>query len=268
MTRNPASSYERNQWQTSEKVGSWLAEQAGQAKRQFLREKLAALLPFDQENTIRVLDIGAGAGALGQAVFSAYPKAQVICHDFSEAMFEQARQQLAPFLKAVTFVESDLRDPLWTRAIDGNFDAVVSSFAIHNVAEQGMPERIREIYFEIFGLVKPGGCFLNLDNIRAAGEVLQRIYRKERLLAEQARLRVDMGIEKSLQELEQEIPERRRSRNGSSREQGESRLPRTRDLMQQLEWLKQAGFDEVDCLWRETPSFSDSPTAIIAGFRH
>ncbi|MFC1977692.1 hypothetical protein ACFLWS_05460 [Chloroflexota bacterium] len=38
--------------------------------------------------------------------------------------------------------------------------------------------------------------------------------------------------------------------------------PDARAILNQLEWLKQAGFDEVDCLWK------DRPSAIFGGFRH
>jgi SAM-dependent methyltransferase len=51
----------------------------------------------------------------------------------------------------------------WVDAVAGPFDAVVSSIAIHNVREHAT---IRSIYGEIFNLLNPGGCFLNLDRMR------------------------------------------------------------------------------------------------------
>ncbi len=214
--------YELHRWQTREYVDSWFADQSEQRTYQLPREKLVSLLPFQPGDIIRVLDIGTGDGALSLEVLGAYPKTQLVCHDFSETMLDRARQQLAQFLEAVAFVKGDLRDPAWTYAIEGKFDAVVSSIAIHNVAEsnQGAPERIREIYGEVFGLVKPGGCFLNYDFVSAPGPVVHRIYR---------------------------------TRFGG---------PGARAILNQLEWLKQAGFDEVDCLWKDTRS------AIFGGFRH
>ncbi|MFC2071918.1 class I SAM-dependent methyltransferase [Chloroflexota bacterium] len=216
-----SSSNDPNQWQNPEYVDSWFANQSRQANYQPWREKLVSLLPFQPEGVIRVLDIGTGDGVLSLEVLGAYPKAQLVCHDFSETMLDRARQRLAQFLEAVTFVKSDLRDPAWMRTIEGTFDAVVSFNAIHNVAEadQGAPERIREIYSEVFGLVKAGGCFLNYDNVTAPGPVLQKIYLR-----------------------------------------GGSQGPRP--ISNQLEWLKQAGFDEVDCFWK------DMFRAIFGGFRH
>ncbi|MFC2072323.1 class I SAM-dependent methyltransferase [Chloroflexota bacterium] len=249
-----------NQWQTPEYVDSWFANQSRQANYQPWREKLVSLLPFQTEGIIRVLDIGTGDGALSLEVLGAYPKTQLVCQDFSETMLDRARQRLAQFLQAVTFVKSDLLDPAWMYAIEGTFDAVVSSIAIHNVYEhQGAPERIQEIYGEVFSLVKSGGCFLNYDLVTAPGHVVQRLYRKERSTADQARLKADMGIEKSPQGLEQDVHERR---SGRMRGPGAFRTPGTLTILAQLEWLKQAGFDEVDCFWKERRN------SIFGGFRH
>ncbi|HEY0723162.1 MAG TPA: class I SAM-dependent methyltransferase, partial [Pyrinomonadaceae bacterium] len=53
--------------------------------------------------------------------------------------------------------------PGWSKKLNGPFDAIVSSIAIHNVREHAT---IRSIYAESFDLLKPGGCFLNLDRMR------------------------------------------------------------------------------------------------------
>jgi len=250
--------YPPHEWQTREYVDSWLATD-WHKNQQPLREKLVALLPFQPGVIIRVLDIGAGDGALSLTVLGAYPKAQLVCHDFSETMLDRARQRLGQFLEAVTFVKGDLRDPAWMHAIEGKFEAVVSSIAIHNVADSDQtasPERIREIYREVFGLVKPGGCFLNYDLTAATSPAVEKLYYKERFTVEQAKLKADMGIEKSLQELEQEFQGRRRDRNA------ELPKPGSQAIANQLEWLRQAGFDEVDCFWK------DKHNAIFGGFRY
>ena len=235
--------YELNQWQTPEYADSWLTDEIRQRSYRPAREKLVSLLPFPPEAIIRVLDIGAGNGALSLEVLAAYPKAQLVCHDFSETMLDRARQRLAQFSKQIVFVKGDLRDPAWTQAIEGTFDAVVSSMAIHNLAEpnQGVPERIAEVYGEVFGLLKPGGCFLNYEHVSAPGPVVQRIYRQQR---------------------EQQFPEWKSGRSEGLPEQVRSGFPSARTLFTQMEGLKQAGFDEIDCLWK------DRRDAIIGGFKH
>lgn len=253
------------QWQSPEHVNSWFADEARQTGHKRLRAKLVKLLPFEVGAIIRVLDIGTGDGALSLEVLAVYPEAQLVCHDFSETMLARARQRLAPFSERVVFAESDLRDPSWTQAIQGMFDAVVSSVAIHNVAEHSWladPVRIREIYSEIFGLVKPGGCFFNYDHVYPPGPVVDKIYRKERATARQPSLKFEVAMEKSLHDTEQEFNEQRSNKGGSSKEVFGGGTPGARTILNQLEWLKQAGFDEVDCLWEETH------VAIIGGFRY
>jgi ubiquinone/menaquinone biosynthesis C-methylase UbiE len=85
------------------------------------------------------------------------------------------RKRLAKLKGRVKYVQCDLSKPGWSKKIKGSFDAVVSSIAIHNVREH---EIIRSIYAETFSLVKPDGCFLNLDRMTpSAAEQLQWLRR-------------------------------------------------------------------------------------------
>ncbi len=265
MTTNPERT--GKQWQSPDHVDSWFADKARQADHRRLRAKLVKLLPFEPDAAIRVLDIGAGDGALSLDILGVYPGAQLVCHDFSETMLARARQRLAPFSAQVSFAESDFRYPAWTGAIMGTFDAVVSSVAIHNVTEHARNadhSRVRAIYDEVFGLVKPGGCFLNYDHVFPPGPVTDRIYSKQRIVTYQELLRTETGIEKSFEEVEEELKKQRRNRIGMGPppDPPADRSPGARTVLDQLEWLKQAGFDEVDCLWKEVN------IAIIGAFRY
>lgn len=221
-----------HQWHNPKYVDTWLASKSMQ--NQPFQEKLVSQLPFRPGKVIRVLDIGTGNGSLGLEVLHVYPKAQLVCHDFSEVMLNRAKQQLIQFSEQLTFIKSDLRNPTWTYDIVGTFDAVVSSSAIHNVVvgpPKGSVERIKQIYFEIFNLIKPKGCFLNYDIVGAAGSISKQIYLKK---TANFKPEDDMGA------LDQ---------------QG-------MDILNHLDWLKQVGFDEVDCLWKE------HKRAIFGGFKH
>ncbi len=177
MTIN-SESHRPDQWRSPECADSWAASQARRTGLQALHKRLVSAFPFQPGDIIRVLDVGTGDGALGLEVLTAYPKAQLVCHDYSEPMLARARQRLAQFSPSVSFVNSDLKDPEWTHVIEGSFDAVVSSIAIHNVAEQSVdsgPDRIRTIYAEIFNLLKPGGCLFNFEFVSPPGPVTEGI---------------------------------------------------------------------------------------------
>jgi tRNA (cmo5U34)-methyltransferase len=237
-------------WKSAEHVASWIANRAPEVERVPLRKKLVSLLPFEPEADIRVLDIGTGTGLLSLEVLNAFPNARIDCLDFSEAMLDAARENLAKFAGRVSFVNSDLRTPAWRQAVDGTFDAVVAGFALHAV-----PERIHAIYGEVFGLVRPGGCFLSCDNVSPPGSVTAGLYREARHEVHRENLKAELGTEKSIETLEKE----RRERESAPARQTVSV---SYTISEQMDWLKEAGFDEVDCLWK------DMRRAIIAGFRH
>ncbi len=148
-------------WQSREYVYNWISRDVTRdEERRPLLQRVAELIPHDESAAIHALDVGAGYGALSERVLARFPRATLVCQDFSDPMFAHARERLAEHAERVSFAKSDLLDTSWTRDLDGPFDAVVSAIAIHNVR---FPERIRAIYSEIAELVAPGGCFLNCD---------------------------------------------------------------------------------------------------------
>jgi hypothetical protein len=75
-------------------------------------------------------------------------------------MAELGRRRMRKWEGRFDYVIADFSKPGWSRAIDGSFDVIVSTIAIHNVRVSGI---IEAIYKEVFELLKPAGCFLNLD---------------------------------------------------------------------------------------------------------
>jgi tRNA (cmo5U34)-methyltransferase len=189
---------DHHDWSSEEYVSRWAERQdTREADRQEVFRLLAKTIPYKTDEPIRILDVGAGYGALTQFLLGQFPNATAVCHDGSEEMAELGRQRMAALGTRVNYVLSDLSKPGWSKKIDGPFEAVVSSIAIHNVRGH---EIIRSIYGEIFSVVASGGCFLNFDRM---------------------------------------IP----------------------SLDEQLNWLRQAGFENVQCWWQ-----SDR-RALVGGFK-
>ncbi len=109
----------------------------------------------------RLLDLGCGDGILGRTVLAEYPQAAGVFVDFSEHMIEAAKTK-AVNLRA-TFVVQDLARKDWTQSVSNHapFDLVLSGLAIHHLPDG----RKRELYQEIFDLLKPGGLFLNMEHV-------------------------------------------------------------------------------------------------------
>jgi SAM-dependent methyltransferase len=148
-------------WNSKEYVHDWAQRQdryEDERRPQF--QLLADAIPFPKDAPIQILDVGAGYGALAQFLLEQFPNAKAVCQDGSEEMGQLGRRRMSKWKGRFDYVITDFSKPGWSQAIDGSFDAVVSTIAIHNVRVASV---IEDIYKEIFHLVNPGGCFLNLD---------------------------------------------------------------------------------------------------------
>jgi SAM-dependent methyltransferase len=91
--------------------------------------------------------------------------------------------------------------------VERPFDAVVSGLAIHHLED----ERKRALFGEIRALLAPGGVFANLDLVSPGSPRIHERFRRE---------------------------------IGRTEDDPADRLA---DLAEQLSWLRDAGFSEVDC---------------------
>lgn len=112
----------------------------------------------------RLLDLGCGDGILGRTIMAEHPAASGVFLDFSDHMIEAARKKADAHRSE--FVVQDLRSKGWASAVAGPFDLVVSGLAIHHLPD----ERKRELYAEIFDVLKPGGLFLHLEHVAPHSE--------------------------------------------------------------------------------------------------
>jgi tRNA (cmo5U34)-methyltransferase len=94
----------------------------------------------------------------------------------------------------------------------GRFDVVASSMAIHHLEH----ERKLALYGEVFELLEPGGVFANFEHVASATHRLHAAF--------------FAAIDEPL---EHEDPS-----------------DRLLDVETQLGWLREHGFDDVDCYWK------------------
>jgi tRNA (cmo5U34)-methyltransferase len=214
-------------WESRGFIASWDERtERERSIRDMQIQTVVLMIPQPREQAIRVLDLGAGYGALAAAVLEDRPNASAVCYDNSEEMIRLGRERGARFAGRIEFIRGALDAPDWKERVAGPFDAVISARALHHLTH----EQRRRLFREAYDLIRPGGCFINADNFRHVSDHLRGLYRG-------ARLRW-MGDEERPQQPSGEKLPHGAHYNGSMEEE--------------LSWLKEAGFRDVDAFWKFT----------------
>ncbi|MFO7679559.1 MAG: class I SAM-dependent methyltransferase [Chloroflexota bacterium] len=197
------------------------------------------LIRASQPEVNWVLDLGCGDGVLGTAVLDQYPTAHGLFIDFSEPMLAAARQRLHNNSRAHTLL-LDYGDPNWLEKLqidnsqftihNSQFHVVVSGYSIHHQPD----DRKKEVYTELYHLLKPGGIFINVEHVASA----------------------DPWLEKRFQELFVDKLYQQQRQNGSTKTWEEvdrefySRPDKAANILAPVEdqcrWLRDIGYEKVD----------------------
>ncbi len=167
----------------------------------------------------RILDLGAGTGLLSEQVAAAQPQAHLTLLDGAPAMLEQARARVGA---GATLITGDLVDPLPA----GPWDAVVSALAIHHLVDAAK----RELFARVHAALRPGGVFVNAEQVAGPTPMFDQHYRDWH-----AQMAAVLGA----------------STEEWAAAQERMRVDQCADVESQLTWVRNAGFGDADCLFRD-----------------
>jgi tRNA (cmo5U34)-methyltransferase len=225
-------------WQEQERVTEYVARtttvQAEDRARLF--GLMCDLFPFEEADApIRIIDIGAGYGAVAATVLDRFPNATAIGLDISEPMMEEGRRRMARFGNRFNYFIGDFADGGLPAGLPGMFDAAVASASIHHLPSDAK----QRLYKELFDKTNPGGCFFNVDSVTPAEDDTKEWYSTRR--------RQD-------QEQGREAP-RANPAHGIMTHHHIETVPA------QMSMLRAAGYVQVDCFYKQLRQ------TIIGGFK-
>jgi SAM-dependent methyltransferase len=197
---------------------------------------IATLLPFDSTDTFRIVEIGCGEGILGDTLAELFPNARITELDGSATMREATARRLAPHGDRIRVDPMDLGADDWRGHLDGA-DAVVSSLVIHHLDGPGK----KRLFEDIGRRTSARSALVVADLVEPARPQALELFAGS--WDESARLQAEDSGRSELFNLFR------------STEWNIYRAPDPMDkpsrLVEQLQWLTDAGFESVDCFWLE-----------------
>ena len=179
-----------------------------------------------------VVDLGAGTGALSEAILLADDAVTVELIDVDPEMLDQARARLAELTHRAHFSEISFLGALPT------CDGASASLSLHHIRTM---DAKRTLYRSIYEAIRPGGTFVNADaavpSVPSARDAVMRQW-------------IDHMVSNG-------IPEREGYEHLARWGEEDTYFP----LEEELEAVEAAGF-VADCAWRE------GPMAVVVGRKH
>lgn len=167
-----------------------------------------------------ILDLGAGTGLFSKMVLNKFPNAEIELIDIAEKMLEVAKERF----NENNNVSIKVQDYVSLQP-ETKYDVIISSLSIHHLKDE---DKII-LYDNIYKWLKPGGLFINVDQVLAPTSYFEELY------SNQWRNKVDnSGLDKETIKAAYE----------------RVKLDKRTPLTTQLTWLEEAGFKHVDCLYK------------------
>ena len=201
-------------------------------------EAFCDLIPA-RDQPFTILELCCGEGLLAGALLQRFPACTVQGFDGSPAMLEHARQRLVAHGDRFQTRLFDLADRSW-RKPSWPLHAVVSSLTIHHLDGAGK----QLLFQDMANLLEPGGVFLIADVVEPASLAGAALAAKA----------WDAAVRQRALEIDGNLGAFgyfEREKWNMYRYPDSDDIDKPSRLLDQLKWLEQAGFADVDVFWMQ-----------------
>jgi hypothetical protein len=211
---------------------------------------LLGLIPAGSHDTFAAAELGAGGGKLARAVLDAFPRCAYFALDGSDVMRRRLRDQLAPYGERATVDAFTLQESAWRAALPRPLHVVLSSLVVHHLTG----DEKRALYADLAGRIEPGGALLIADVIEPPNARAASVFARQ----------WDDAARRQSQDLTGKLDAFSRFQADGWNFYGtgeDDPIDHPSRLFDQLQWLRAAGFRDVDCFWMHAGH------AIYGGYR-
>ncbi len=178
-----------------------------------------------KKDRLKVLDLGAGTGLFSYLVAQRYPNASFTLCDISTEMLNEARSRFDGTDIQIEYLTKDYS----AEPLVGQYDAIISALSVHHLDDQEKESLFKRLYQNL----NDGGIFINADQVLGETPVLEKTYRGTWLKQVKNNGVTETALSSALERMKED---------------------KMSTLFQQLSWLKQAHFQDVNC-WYKNYSF-------------
>lgn len=207
-----------------------------------VQDQILAYLPFADNDSFVLVDLGAGSGRLAERVLQQYPNVRAVLVDQSEPFLGIAERRLHLYRDRVTFIQQRLQDA-WVDELPAAPNAIVSTSAIHHLE----PAEKQTIYARCYEALAPNGIFINGDEFRPKTD--EDFLADLTWWAEHMQQGLKSGqIPESFQPVFEAWYDRNIRRFGEPKKSGDDCQE---TIAAQKEYLSQAGFANIETVWAD-----------------
>ena len=186
-----------------------------------MADAVVSSIPFETGDRVNILDLGCGTGNMTKKIKDCFVNSVITCVDFSDNMLEAAEKKLSG-KDGVRYVKSDISELV----LEAGYNAVVSSLAIHHLEDS---QKI-QLFRTVFDCLCEGGIFVNADIVLGSADTIQKTY-----------------VMKWKEYMLRNVPSDEIENTWIPKYEREDK-PAV--LIDQTRWLEEAGFRNVDIVWK------------------
>lgn len=203
---------------------------------------LLDLLPAEPTETFTVVELGAGAGHLAQAVLEKFPHCRYLAFDGSATMREHLARRLTSFSNRLAIAPFELAEQAWRQTLPTPLRCILSSLCIHHLTGQ----QKRQLFADMVQRLEAGGALLLADLIEPATQRIANLFARQydEIVREQS-----IALRGDLSGYEQFCAMKWNYFTHDYGSEHPDPIDHPSPLSEQLRWFTEAGFSSADCFW-------------------
>jgi tRNA (cmo5U34)-methyltransferase len=201
---------------------------------------LLDLIPAQYDEPFTIVELASGEGLLVEAIMARFPHCHYVALDGSPLMRERTVQRVERFKERLEMRSFEIASSEWRATLPQPLRCVLSSLCVHHLSG----EQKQQLFQDMVAHLEPGGALLLADIIEPATPRIANLFARqyeEITRAQSLAIKGDLSGFKQFQNLQW---------NYFAYDYGTGQTFDQPSLISdQLFWLREAGFTQVDCYW-------------------